>query len=98
MGLFIVIALVLHALDLVITLIGLRLGLIEVGAVAGLALNMFGLLGLAVIPLVGLAVQGAVIRWLLPRRFRLAGYSLVVGLLFIPVTLNLVVVVVYSPR
>ena len=90
---FVIAALALHGADLATTLAGLRMGYAESGAVAGPALEALGWIGLATIPLIGLAVQAAVIRWLLPRRFRRVGYALVLGLLVIPVVANLATIV-----
>lgn len=85
---FLALALTLHAADFGLTLIGLSRGFSEAGAVAAPALVGFGLWGLALIPVVGLLVQGLVIRYLLPRRFRRAGYAVVLLVASIPVVLN----------
>jgi uncharacterized protein YqgC (DUF456 family) len=76
--------------DVGTTLIGLARGATETGAIAAPALRAFGLTGLILLPLVGVVVQLAVLHRM-PRRFRKAGWTVVLGMAVIPVAANALV-------
>ena len=78
--------------DIGTTAIGLARGATETGAVAAPALRLFGLAGLVLIPLIGVAVQLVVLRTM-PRRFRRAGWAVVLGMAAFPVVSNALVIV-----
>lgn len=83
--------LVLQAGDVVTTIVGLGRGAVESGALARPILGTYGLVGLALIPLIGVAVELVVLAFM-PRPFRRAGWTLVLGLSLVPVVSNLIVI------
>lgn len=77
----------LQGADVLTTLAGLARGATETGAVAAPALRAFGIAGLILLPLAGVALQLAVLHRM-PRRFRTAGWALVLAIACIPLVNN----------
>lgn len=78
--------------DIGTTLVGLGRGATETGVVAAPALRLLGVAGLILIPLLGVGVQLIVLRSM-PRRFRSAGWTLVLALATVPIVSNALVLV-----